>query len=418
MGSELVDIIARKETPFRKEAIQARAEEYWLGTVALQSSATFLVFAWLMSFILICTVLVILFFSYSATITVQGQLFSSTALYKAYADQSGYLSYFVSAPGDAIEQGQLFATISNERYTPDGTGLTQLELNKLEQEKLRLSDEIKNARKLYDLNIEETKERLASQHADLEDLNNELKAVLNLKEKHETMVGAYRKLGKDSAITGNELLKQEDALSDLAIKVLKVKSDIKKVRSDINITNLKKNQIELAYGSESGNRFDRADSVNLSIEKAKYVSDYSIFATISGSIASTRYKQGDYISKGEEIASVLPKAQEVQIELYVDSSEIAQIQIGNVVKVKYDSYPYLKYGVYDAKISTIDHVPQPLMSTRSTPSSELNYYRVIAVLDSKNKSQTLIPGMTLQAEIIIDKTTIYDWLLKTNSVRG
>ena len=78
------------------------------------------------------------------------------------------------------------------------------------------------------------------------------------------------------------------------------------------------------------------------------------------------------------------------------------------------AFPYQKFG-------SIGAVVQEVAASSNLPDGAASYteqfYRVTAVLESQNvmaygRQQSLLPGMTLEADISLDHRSLLEWLLE------
>ncbi len=73
---------------------------------------------------------------------------------------------------------------------------------------------------------------------------------------------------------------------------------------------------------------------------------YVITSTMEGYISGLTKTNGDSVSPHEKILTIIPDTREMVVYLFLDSSSIADVTCGGRVTIKYDSYPFQKYGVY------------------------------------------------------------------------
>jgi membrane fusion protein len=94
------------------------------------------------------------------------------------------------------------------------------------------------------------------------------------------------------------------------------------------------------------------------------------------------------------------------------------------VNISYEAFPYQKFGTYSGRISQI--AGSVIMPGEQAPGLTFNepVYKVTAVLESQHveaygKEIPLRSGMILSADVVLDKRSLFEWLLEpVYSLRG
>lgn len=143
---------------------------------------------------------------------------------------------------------------------------------------------------------------------------------------------------------------------------------------------------------------------------------FQITAPTDGIADTIRIAPGQTIGTNSTLLTLLPKSSVLVAELYVPSRAIVFVQAGQRVRIAYNAFPYVRYGFAEGKISSVSETilrPDEL----ETPVSLLEpSYRVAVELQSQNmradsKEIRLRPGLTLTADIILERQTLAQWIL-------
>lgn len=153
---------------------------------------------------------------------------------------------------------------------------------------------------------------------------------------------------------------------------------------------------------EEGTRMDQISAQKEEVERSRYVletsksilADTIITAPLSGVVISKNYENREYVNPGAPVATVLD-LDDCWVKIYINSSQIGSVQIGQSAEVFLDSFPGRVF------LGTIKEV-----STRAefTPHNTLTQHeraaQVFAVKVKINNSAGLLkPGMP--ADVII-----------------
>lgn len=111
----------------------------------------------------------------------------------------------------------------------------------------------------------------------------------------------------------------------------------------------------------------------------------------------------------------------LEAELLVPEHLLASIPIGGDVLLRYPAYPHQHYGQYRGRIVRISREPAP--SPRMDPidaaagRAQIRYRATVAlerqrVRDDSGIERDLRPGLGVEADIVLEKHRLYEWLIK------
>jgi membrane fusion protein len=120
--------------------------------------------------------------------------------------------------------------------------------------------------------------------------------------------------------------------------------------------------------------------------------------------------------------SLLPKGSRLQAQLLVPSAAVGFIEPGDSVLLRYQAYPYQKFGHHRGKVIRVSR--SAIAPAGGDGQSAEPYYRVLVALDEQSitaygKQEPLRPGMRLDADILGERRKLYEWVLEPlYSLRG
>lgn len=132
---------------------------------------------------------------------------------------------------------------------------------------------------------------------------------------------------------------------------------------------------------------------------------------------------GQAVSIGRPVATIVPDDASLEAVLYAPSRAAGFLKPGLTVLLRYQAYPYQKFGHYGGTIREV--------SNAATPSSELSaathgipllnagepVYRVRVALDRQSitahgSEYPLKSGMALDASVLLERRRLYEWVLE------
>ena len=132
---------------------------------------------------------------------------------------------------------------------------------------------------------------------------------------------------------------------------------------------------------------------------------------------------GSVVQSGEEFFTLVPVGSEIEAEVDMDAKDQGFVQPGDPVEIKLDAYRYLQHGTLKGRVKTIssdafNQQPADSSTQRDTAApTRPPYYRArVEITSTKLRnvppSFRLIPGMPLQADIIVGSRTILSYILE------
>lgn len=146
--------------------------------------------------------------------------------------------------------------------------------------------------------------------------------------------------------------------------------------------------------------------------------DTTVLAPAAGRIVNVLRHEGMELTAGEPVLVLLPAGAELQAELWLPSGASGFVNPGQRVNLRYDAFPYQKFGVQHAEIVEIAEsafVSQPGTPPRFRALARLERQEILAF----GTPRALLPGMALSADIVVDERSLLEWLLEPLfSMRG
>jgi membrane fusion protein len=117
------------------------------------------------------------------------------------------------------------------------------------------------------------------------------------------------------------------------------------------------------------------------------------------------------------LLSILPEESKLEGLLYVPSRAVGFVETGNKVLMRYQAYPYQKFGQYSGTVREIARTALQPDELKLLGTPEETYYRIVVTLDAPyvmayGKQVPLQDGMQLEADILLDTRKLYEWVLE------
>ncbi len=132
---------------------------------------------------------------------------------------------------------------------------------------------------------------------------------------------------------------------------------------------------------------------------------------------------GQTVTPGIAMASLLPAGAKLQAQLFAPSSAIGFVRPDQKVQLRYQAFPYQKFGHQSGAVIQVSRSPLQATELAGLPlqaaagGSAEPLYRITVQLDQQSvaaygQAQPLSPGMQLEADVLLDKRRLIEWLFE------
>ncbi len=139
-------------------------------------------------------------------------------------------------------------------------------------------------------------------------------------------------------------------------------------------------------------------------------------APLEGVVGSVLVHEGDAIEAQAQTMALVPTDSEPRAELWLPTESIGFVQVGDQVRLRYDAFAYRRYGQGRGVVEEVSRtaVSPDQVQRLSGLKVTTPRYRVVTRLSKTTvtafgKEQPLLPGMTLRAQIILQRRRLIEW---------
>ena len=399
---------------FRREALDAQGERS-LGDVIISAPPASYVFTALAVLIMGVLIVFSCFGDYTRKAHVTGYLAPDQGLIKIYAPATGTLVDKRVTEGQPVKQGDTLFILSTDYGSSDTPAVQQAVIASLKQQRDSLNSDV------------QTQDRIsANQKRDLQarlrDLENELTQVDGALNTQAQLLAS----AEETAVRYGELVAKRFA-AELQLRekrelVLQQKSRLESLRRERSVLARTADEArrELAgYDLQSGKRraaLERdVEALNQQLTESESRRSIVISAPAAGTVTAILAERGQTASPAAPLLTILPAQAVLEAQLLVPSRAIGFIATGQNVALRYQAFPYQRFGSARGRIKDIAKtLITPGETTLPVPLRE-PVYRVTVTLHEQSikayrQNLALQSGMLLDADVWLDKRRIIEWI--------
>ncbi|WP_145583417.1 HlyD family secretion protein [Yersinia thracica] len=407
---------------FRQEAFDYQKAK-WTGKALLISGVPVWVVAIMSAMIIVTLVIFIAFGNYTRRINVYGEVTTLPRPINIFAAQQGFITQSLVKVGDEVVKGKALYQLDVSKVTHSGTvsknnkqaikrQLAQVEsiIQKLQSNKHATLDNLLVQKKQYETVYKQSCQLVKNSRQNIESMRK--------------TVESYGEYQRNGLITKEQVhnqtysyYQQQSAFHNLysqnmqeALQITNLSSEIITRAADFD------NQIsqyELQYG-DLQKQLAETDATGILV----------VNAPVDGRIESLSVTTGQMVNAGDSLAQLVPGTDTIYyLVLWLPNGALPYITAGDHVNVRYDAFPFEKFGQFAGRIESLSSVPasiQEMTSYNSAPFRRADlgsepYYKVLVNLDktqfqSQEKILHLTGGMKAQSTLFLENRSLYQWM--------
>lgn len=411
---------------FRKEVLEARGTS-WLGGISLAQPVRL----WALTAVAVVIALIVVLFLFFATYTqrsrVVGQLVPSKGLATVLAPATGVVSRMDVPEDGKVSTGQTLAVVTVPRATL-ASGDTMVAL---QQRLQRRQEGLASAQSAQEQLLAAQAHGLAAQLSAARHELVQIEAEIATREGQvriaKETLERLRQLQRDKYVSELQTKQQEAATLEKVSETQLLQRQAISTRR--MIAQLQQSLQELPGQRQAFDANFQRDLALLAQEQVETQArgELVVGAPISGIVATLLVKPGQAVQAGQPLLVLMPDDGKLEAQLLVPSRAIGFIETGDPVLLRYQAYPYQKFGHYVGHVIRISRsaltVSEQGALTGNSETGERRYHVTVALarqtVTAYSQAEPLKPGMLLEADILGERRRLIEWVFEPlYSLRG
>ncbi|HEX5961863.1 MAG TPA: HlyD family efflux transporter periplasmic adaptor subunit [Rhodanobacteraceae bacterium] len=403
---------------FRDEVVQARRGQ-WLGAINLATPISYRWWAMLALALAAAAVAFLIFGQYTRRETVSGQLLPTTGVSTLASQTTGTVSRTLVHEGQQVSAGQPLVEISANLVSADMGDIHAVVGAQLRAQETQVRDSLANLQPQAAAQAKDLQTRIGMLGTQVRQIDGQLTLARKQAAASAAFVQKIQPVVKRGIISVARFnAYQSAALNDRAqVKALeRQRLDAEQQRSS-----LQAQLTQLPLDSTAKANQLRGQLAQLDAQLAQNAAEGGTLlrAPRAGVVSTLLVKPGQAVQAGQSLLSILPRGAKLEAQLLVPSSAIGFVSPGNQVVLRYQAYPYQKFGQQYGKVVQVSRSALSPAETMSLLGRNVAtpLYRVLVKLDHQTinaygKLEALKPGMALNADIMLDRRNLWQWVFE------
>jgi len=405
---------------FRPEALENRQRD-WLGSVQLVRPVSLTVLTVFVVLVAAAVAAYLVGGEYTRKARVSGYLVPDRGLIRLMAPQAATVIETHAAEGQSVHRGDVLFVLAVGQTTPSGDAQTAIQ-GSLARRERSLQDTL-HQRGLLEQN------QVAAIDLQIINMRHELASIDS-----EAALQRERLALAQQALTRLESLRNDNFVSSAQVQtkteeLLGLKAQLQSLDRQRGtqlreIASLEAQRRELPLRAQAARGELDRDLAAVAQAAAENEARQRIVvrAPQDGVVTGVLADSGQSVTPGVALASLLPADARLQAVLFAPSSAVGFVRSNQSVQLRYQAFPYQKFGHQSGEVVQVSRSPLQASELAALPlqgaaAAGEPLYRITVALEHQTvaaygQSQALSPGMQLEADVLLDRRHLIEWLFE------
>jgi membrane fusion protein len=401
---------------FRQEAIDAQREKL-LGEVSKARPLPTWVFTALAAGMAIALVAFAFLGSYTRRERVDGYLEPDQGAARVSAPSGAVVTEIKVKEGDEISAGQPIARLSHERTTSGGQNADEVMRQKFNQRLQSLDSENAQLELLAAEQSAQALKRVDDLKKQLTQADAELRAQQQRVDSARQEAKRFEDLVKQGFASEAMARERKNDWLDQNTKLENLKGARAALERDLRGAQAEQPLIKLRMQTQQQQIEQRRSEIQQGLVQEEASSDLEVRAPIDGVVTNITVTRGESVAAEANLATILPKGSRLHAELLVPTRAIGFIEAGNPVVLRYDAFPFQRFGQYHGRVNSVGRIVLTPGEKLGAMTVREPAYRIEVALDAQSvrsgaQEFPLRPGMLVNADILLERRTVFEWVFE------
>jgi len=354
---------------------------------------------------------------YARKESVAGFLEPVRGVIRIYPQRAGVISDVLVHEGQTVARGDLLFKVAVPQTMADGSDADGKRLTGFERERAELTSAHERERERAAAARVSLAARRAASIQEISELAHLERLQIEQRHLADAQFDALRQLYERGALPAVQWL-------TIRTQHLAVQEKLQTTRELISRTQGELASLDAAAASsryESADRLAALSAQLLALDRARLEvesrRDFAVRAPITGRVMALQRKIGEAASPAQLVLTIVPHDSPLVGRLLIPTRAIGFVKPGQRIRLRFDAFPYQHFGTQPGILENV--AASVLYSGDSfgpLPVSQPAYPATVVIpgqsIAADGRDVPLQAGMLLQADIILERRTILEWLVE------
>jgi membrane fusion protein len=352
------------------------------------------------------------FASYTHRVRATGVIRVSRGVVQVVLPQAGQVERVLVGEGQHVKRGATLADVSDVRTLSTKEQADRLALSILDERRRAVAARSRAQRDATAAQLSLLSAEISNIDSQLRVLDAEIAAQRQRLQIAERALHRYDVLVRQGLVPLNDVegradlvSAQRQAVDVLLRKRLELQQSQAQMRMQI-VSEVRAGALTVSQSVEDRSAIDQ-QSMDI---KAK--TTFLVSASVSGTVTGIAAVRGQRAPAGSRLLSIVPDGSRLQVVLGATGELGGAARVGQPVALRVDAFPFQKFGVQHGVIESISRSSVPAeVSAGAAPHFEIIVALPANALHLDGVAYPFKPGMTVTADVLLEKRRLIEWLL-------
>lgn len=407
---------------FRQAALENQQIK-WLGNIVLIRPLSFTVLTIAAGLCALVVLLFLIFGTYTKRATVSGQLTPDSGLLKVYAPQgAAVIERKMVREGQSVQRGDVLFALSGERQSSAGGAIQASISRQVQARQDSLREELRKTRQLQEEERIALNRKLSALESEASKIISQLDGQKSRVKLAEDAVTRAQELVAQHFISKEQLQQRQADLLDQRNRLQALERDAISIERELSAQKTESASMPLRHQNQLAQLERVINTTGQELTESEAKRNLLVVAPEAGVVTAIAAEVGQRADPAKPMLAIVPKGASLLAELYAPSRAIGFVRVGDKVLLRYQAYPYQKFGHGRGKVLAVSKTALPASEINSMQGGSGNsgaepMYKISVQLDAQTiaaygRAEQLQAGMLLDADILQDTRRLYEWVLE------
>jgi membrane fusion protein len=390
-----------------------------MGAINLATPLAFVWWALLAASLATVIVLFLIFGHYTRRAEVTGQLEPSAGLLTLSAKTTGTVARTLVHEGQQVAVGQPLVEVSANLVSASMGDTHAVVSAQLRAQQVQLRTTLANLQPQAKEQAKDLRTRIGLLQAQVRQIEGQLVLQREQAATATSFVGKIKPVLEKGVISiaqfnayQSQALTQQTQVKALERQRLDTYQQLSALRTQLT-------QLPLSTAAKANQLRGQLAQLAAQLAQNESAGGTVLRAPRAGIISTLLVKSGQNVASGQPLLSILPNGSELEAQLLVPSNAIGFVHEGTPVVLRYQAYPYQKFGQQYGEVAQVSRsaLSPAEVATLLGRNVTMPLYRVLVSLDRQTidaygKAEALKPGMALNADLLLDRRSLWQWVFE------
>ena len=356
---------------------------------------------------------------YTQRATVQGMLVPASGLVTLNAAGVGDVLAVNVHQGERVVANETLASFDNPLESAALGNTLAFITAELDTERKGLEQDLATQQALAASQRETLRQSVTSLRAQLQQIDAQLVLQRQEAANMAALLKSITPLRTQGIVSLYDLQQQQADTFNAELQVKALRRERLSLAQQLDQAEQQLSQVPLTLAAQQDATRNKLAQIEQTLAQNEAQREWVVKTPRAGIVATLLIKPGEMVSAGEPLLTVVPRRSRLEAQLLVPSSAVGFVRPGQRVVLRYQAFPYQRFGLHFGEVGQVSRSalsPQEVAALVGRQST-VPLYRVMVRLRGQTvraygQPVALRPGMTLHADILLDRRRLIEWVLE------